>query len=72
MTPRWTDWLTGTFFRIRVSPAAAEKLNQLSEDTQIRLRQMLNDIAELADLVPPSTGRAWNETDATQLLQLHL
>ena len=72
MTPPWTDWLTGSFFRIRVSAAAAEKLSHLGEETQLRLRQMLQDIAELADLVPPSTSRGWNASDGTQLLQLHV
>src|SRR5205807_5069537 len=70
--PAWTDWLTGSFFRIRIAPAAAEKLGQLRAETQLRLRQMLQDIAELADLVPPSTGRAWNASDGSSLLQLQL
>ena len=70
--PAWTDWLTGSFFRIRVAPAAAEKLGQLPAATQLRLRQMLQDIAELADLVPPSTGRAWTASDGSSLLQLQL
>src|SRR5207248_1936621 len=44
----WQDWLTDSFFRIRVAPAAAQKLRALSQDLQDRLRQMLHDIAELA------------------------
>lgn len=72
MSPPWTDWLTESFFRIRVSPAAAAKLDQLAEATTLRLRQMLQDIAELADLVPPSTGRSWTASDAGALLQLQL
>lgn len=72
MMPSWTDWLTPSFFRIRVSISAAEKLALLSQETQVRLRQMLQDIAELADLVPPSSGPAWNGSDGTQLLQLHV
>ena len=42
------------------------------EATSLRLRQMLQDIAELADLVPPSTGRAWTASDGSTLLQLQL
>jgi len=72
MTPPWTDWLTESFFRIRISPLAAEKLEKLAPDTQERLRQMVRDIAELADLVPPSTGRSWRTGDAQSLLQLRL
>ena len=55
----WSDWLTESFVRIRVSPAVAEKLGSLPDETQQRLRQMLQDIAELADLVPPSVARSW-------------
>jgi mRNA-degrading endonuclease RelE of RelBE toxin-antitoxin system len=57
--PSWTDWGTPSAFRIRVSAAAAEKLHALPPETQDRLRQMLQDIAELADLVPPSVARSW-------------
>ena len=70
--PPWTDWLTESFFRIRVSPLAAEKLEQLAPETQLRLRVMLQDIADLADLVPPSTARSWNPGDTTSLLQLQM
>lgn len=72
MTPPWTDWLTESFFRIRVSPAAAEKLAALPEETQQRLRQMLRDIAELADLVPPEAGQSWQRGESSPLLQLQL
>ena len=68
----WTDWLTESFFRIRVAPAAAAKLAQLPDETQGRLRQMLQDIAELADLVPPSTAQTWRVSDGATLLQLQL
>jgi hypothetical protein len=68
----WTDWLTGSFFRIRISTAAADKLTRLQADMQVRLRQMLQDIAELADLVPPSTARSWTAGESPQLLQLQL
>ena len=49
--------MTESFFRIRVAPAAAEKLRDLPSETQLRLRHMLQDIAELTDLVPPSSGQ---------------
>src|SRR5205823_13738646 len=68
----WTDWLTESFFRIRVSTAAAEKLGQLAPETQQRLRQMLQDIAELADLVPPTTAQSWTAGGSPPLLQLQL
>ncbi len=71
MPPPWTDWLTQSFFRIRVAPLAADKLEQLPTDTQIRLRQMVQDIAELGDLVPPGTARNW-KSDDTALLQLQM
>lgn len=70
--PLWADWLTESCFRIRVAPAAVEKLEQLPVSTQNRLKQMLNDIAELADLVPPSTARGWTGNESTCLLNLHL
>lgn len=73
MTPSdWTDWLTDSFFRIRVSPASAAKLRGLPPETQLRLRQMLQDIAELADLVPPSTAASWSAAGSPPLLQLQL
>lgn len=73
MTPvPWSDWLTESFFRIRVAPSAAEKLSQVQEETQLRLRRMIEDIAELADLVPPSSGRAWRVGDGSSLLHLRL
>jgi mRNA-degrading endonuclease RelE of RelBE toxin-antitoxin system len=70
--PPWTDWLTESVFRIHIAPVAAEKLSQLPPDTQQRLRQMLHDIAELADLVPPSTARTWRAGDGGSLLLLRL
>ena len=70
--PVWTDWLTDSFFRIRVAPAAAQKLQQLTTPVQERLKQMLLDIAELADLVPPSTTQSWSGNDPTSLLHLHV
>jgi hypothetical protein len=46
-------------------------MNALPEATQDRLRQMMQDIAELADLLPPSTSRAFGEL-GPHLLQLRL
>ncbi len=68
----WSDWLTESFFRIRVSPAAAEKLGSLPDETQQRLRQMLQDIAELADLVPPGPEQSWRADGGSPLLALQL
>jgi hypothetical protein len=68
----WTEWLTNSFFRIRASPAAAEKLTLLPAETQHRLRQMLEEITELADLTPPNTGRVWVASGAPQLLTLQI
>jgi mRNA-degrading endonuclease RelE of RelBE toxin-antitoxin system len=64
--------MTQSFFRIRVAPAAAEKLEQLPPDTQSRLRQMLQDIAELADLVPPGAAQNWKSDERASLLQLQM
>jgi hypothetical protein len=64
--------LTQSFFRIRVAPLAAEKLEQLPADTQLRLRHMVHDIAELADLVPPGAAQNWKSDDTASLLQLQM
>jgi len=71
MTLPWSDWLTDSLFRIRVSSAAAEKLGLLRPETQLRLRQMLQDIAELADLVPFRTPEPWRG-QISPLLQLQV
>ena len=68
----WTDWLTDSFFRVRASPAAGEKLDQLTPEMQDRLRQMIEEITELADLTPPNTGHVWIESGASPLLTLQL
>ena len=70
--PAWTDWLTDSCYRIRVAPAAMAKLRALPVEMQDRLRQMLHDIAELADLVPPLTARSWGAGHSTPLLQLQV
>lgn len=70
--PDWTDWLTDSLFRIRVSTNAAARLRSLPRGTQLRLRQMLADIAELADLVPAHTAEAWRSSGPLPLLQLQL
>ena len=72
MARSWTDWLTNSFFRIRVAPAAAEKLGRLSAEMQQRLRQMLHDITELADLTPPNVGQTWMAGGTPPLLTLQL
>ena len=68
----WTDWLTNSFFRIRVAPAAMGKIGNLSSQTQQRLRQMLQDITELADLTPPNAEQTWMSGQEPPLLSLQL
>ena len=73
MTSAWTDWLTNSFFRIRVAPAAARKLERLPEETQSRLRHMFQDITELADLTPANGGhRSWMSGSMPPLLSLQI
>ncbi|HYS08267.1 MAG TPA: hypothetical protein VEP66_05970 [Myxococcales bacterium] len=72
MTLMWTDWLTNSFFRIRVAPAAANKLGRLPIDLQSRLRQMFQDITDLADLTPPNAGTTFMSGSAPPLLSLQL
>ena len=50
--PIWTDWLTRACYRVRVSLAAGAKLAKLSNEAQERLRQMLEEITEHANLFP--------------------
>ena len=71
-SPVWSDWLTDSFFRVRAAPAVAEKLSQLAPETQHRLRQMIEEITELADLTPPNTASTWEGSGAPQLLTLQL
>ena len=68
----WTDWLTTSFFRIRVAPAAKTKLDRLPPETQARLRQMFQEIADLADLTPPNKGGTWMSGGSPALLSLQL
>jgi hypothetical protein len=68
----WTDWLSNSFFRIRVAPAAANKLERLPIDQQSRLRQMFQDITDLADLTPPNAGGNFMSGSAPPLLSLQI
>jgi hypothetical protein len=68
----WTEWLTRSFFRIRASEAAAEKLTRLPDEVQVRLRRMLRDITELVDLTPTNTGEMWISGGAPVLLHLRV
>ena len=70
--PSWNDWITPSFFRIRVSMAAAEKLRRLPDDAQSKLKEMLEDIAEIAASVPVGLAHAWNTSFNRPLLQLRL
>lgn len=71
MTPplEWRDWLTGSFYRVRVAPAALEKLRSLPDPTQIQLHQMLSEIADTVDLAPPRyLGLGWNDDRRGRML----
>jgi mRNA-degrading endonuclease RelE of RelBE toxin-antitoxin system len=70
--PSWNDWITPSFYRIRVSMAAAEKLRRLPDDVQHRLKDMLEDIAEIAASTPAGLAHAWNTSFNRPLLQLRL
>jgi mRNA-degrading endonuclease RelE of RelBE toxin-antitoxin system len=70
--PTWNDWLTQSFFRIRVTLTAAEKLRELPAPLQAKLRSMLEEIAELAALSPPATAHTWITSFSRPLLQLRL
>ena len=72
LSPTWNDWLTQSFFRIRVSLAAAEKLRELPAPLQAKLQSMLEEIAESAALSPPATAHTWIATFSRPLLQLRL
>jgi hypothetical protein len=64
----WTDWLTPSLYRVRVVPAAGEELRRLPEAAQQRVRMMLHEITELADVMPVETSRSWGE----KLLSLNI
>ena len=66
----WNDWLTRSFFRVRVSLAAAEKLRRLPSAQQDKLKEMLEDIAEIAASAPAGLAHAWNTSFSRPLLQL--
>lgn len=68
----WNDWITRSFFRVRVSMAAADKLRQVPQDAQAKLREMLEDIAEIAGSAPAGLAHAWNTSFDRPLLQLSL
>jgi hypothetical protein len=69
--PTWSDWLTPSSFRVRVSLAAADKLRALRLSDQERLRDMIEEIAELAASMAPSVSRWWLPQFQRPLLQLH-
>jgi|tagenome__1003787_1003787.scaffolds.fasta_scaffold20834756_2 mRNA-degrading endonuclease RelE of RelBE toxin-antitoxin system len=70
--PTWNDWLTQSTYRVRISLSAAEKLRELPGEMQVKLRSMLEEIAELAALSPMGTARAWATSFNRPLLQLRL
>jgi mRNA-degrading endonuclease RelE of RelBE toxin-antitoxin system len=70
--PTWNDWITPSFFRIRVSIGAAEKLRRLQHPEQQKLKEMLEEIAEIAASAPVGLAHAWNLSFNRPLLQLSL
>jgi hypothetical protein len=66
------DWLAPSFFRIRASPAAVAKLLRLTLDVQERLRQMLEEITELANVNPSRPGDSWMSGAKPPLLTLQM
>ena len=66
----WNDWITRSFFRVRISMAAAEKLRSLPPEQQERLKEMLEEIAEIASSAPTGLAHAWNTAFSRPLLQL--
>jgi hypothetical protein len=71
-SPAWADWLTPSLFRVRVAKTASEVLLRQSPEVQERIRAMLTDIAELADLMPAEMNRAWGNDGMQHLLSLQL
>lgn len=75
MTPpiEWQDWMAESFYRIRVAKAAYSKIRALPELDQDRLKLMLEEIASVADSLPPSSvGRGWTAEGRERLLLLAL
>ncbi len=68
--PTWSDWLTPSSFRVRISLAAAERLRALPASEQQKLREMIEEIAELAAAMAPSVSHWWLPTLKRPLLQL--
>jgi len=66
----WNDWITRSFFRVRISLAAAEKLRLLPIGHQEKLKEMLEEIAEIAAGAPAGLAHAWNNAFNRPLLQL--
>jgi hypothetical protein len=67
--PTWNDWLTPSSFRIRISLAAAEKLRALPLPRQLKIHEMLEEIAELAAAMSPQVS-PWLPALNRPLLQL--
>lgn len=65
----WEDWPTRSSYRIRIAPRAARRLGALSPERQHRVQAMIEDVADLAALLPES-GRRFR--DAAPLLDLRL
>ena len=68
--PSWNDWITPSFFRVRVSMTAAEKLRRLPDDDQRKLKEMLEEISEIASSAPVGLAHAWTTSFNRPLLHL--
>ena len=66
----WNDWVTKSLFRVRISLGAAETLRRLPETDQQKLKEMLEDVAELAASAPAGLAHAWKTSFNRPLLQL--
>lgn len=65
--PIWQDWTTGSRFHIAIATQAREKLSRLPAGDQARLRAVLHELAELAELIPISNGGLWRNGTRTLL-----
>ena len=66
------DWIAPSFYRIRAAPAAAAKLVRLPPDVQDRLRMILEEITELANISPPRPDNSWLSETLPPLLTLQM
>ena len=71
LTP-WSDWLSPSCYRVRISAGAAERLCLLPGPQQALVRAMLEDIAEIAALAAENTARTWAPSFSQRLLEVRV